>query len=62
MDHRRLKWLQTELSRVFSRITGEEVEFSAEEALYIVSVLNQGSPVMSPISTSTLSPPVLQLN
>ncbi len=39
MDHQKLTWLQTELSKLFSQLLGEEVELTVAEALQVASAL-----------------------
>ena len=40
MDHQYLKWLQTELSEVFSHILGKEVDLTSEQALRVTLALS----------------------
>jgi hypothetical protein len=44
MDHMNMKWLQTELSILFSQLTGEGVDLSAEETLHIVLAMKRTKP------------------
>ena len=44
MDHANMKWLQAELSRIFSQLTGEEVDLSTEETLHIVLAMKRIDP------------------
>ncbi len=42
MNHEHLMWLQMELARIVSRLTGEEVVLTLEETRQFVSVWRRG--------------------
>ena len=39
MDHARIEWLQSELSKHFSQLTGKEVQLTRQEAVFIATVV-----------------------
>lgn len=53
MNHHDLEWLQKKLSRIFSRLTGEEVRLTPEETLHIVLAINRTTPERDPEYNTT---------